>query len=203
MSNSRDPTRLRQGLNPLLTTSLGGFHNQLSTPLSAVSLASTHPYSAHTPASAIQPYNPQEWIGSPIAGPERTHQFPEPQGRFLRALSRRSQDSSSTCALQRKASRVSPLTSWPGNSVTAAAATSVQPSAWPAAREHVFRVRHGRQHVRGADTANQLSPAFARAALAGADLLSPASRLGRRARWQRRVEGPALRPPVAEPAQGA
>jgi hypothetical protein len=81
MSNARDPTRLRQGLNPLLTTSLGAYHNQLSTPLSAVSLASTHnPYSAQTPGSAIQPYNPQEWIASPAAGPERTHQFPESHG---------------------------------------------------------------------------------------------------------------------------
>ncbi|KAK2064867.1 hypothetical protein LY76DRAFT_12604 [Colletotrichum caudatum] len=75
MSNPRDPTRLRQGLNPLLTQSLGAYHNQISTPLSAVS--STHLHSAHTPASAIQPYNPQEWIASPATGPERSHQFPE------------------------------------------------------------------------------------------------------------------------------
>ena len=84
MSNGRDPARLRQGLNPLLTTSLGvgAYHNgQLGTPLSAVSLSSAHQFSAHTPGSAIQPYNPQEWIGSPVAGPERTHQFPESQGR--------------------------------------------------------------------------------------------------------------------------
>ncbi|WYZ35585.1 hypothetical protein EsH8_X_000232 [Colletotrichum jinshuiense] len=75
MSNPRDPTRLRQGLNPLLTQSLGAYHAQINTPLSAVS--STHLHSAHTPASAIQPYNPQEWISSPAAGPERAHQFPE------------------------------------------------------------------------------------------------------------------------------
>ncbi|CRK21005.1 hypothetical protein BN1708_003371 [Verticillium longisporum] len=82
MSNPRDPSRLRQGLNPLLTTSLGGYH-QSAAPLSAVSLSSTsHLQSAQptpTTGSAIQPYNPQEWIASPAAGPERTHQFPETQ----------------------------------------------------------------------------------------------------------------------------
>ncbi|KAK4147403.1 uncharacterized protein C8A04DRAFT_8956 [Dichotomopilus funicola] len=70
MSSSRDPTaRLRAGLNPLLTNSLGGFHNA-GTPVSALSVA---PHSAFTPGqtpmSAIQPYNPQEWIGSPQSGP--------------------------------------------------------------------------------------------------------------------------------------
>ncbi|KAK2012306.1 hypothetical protein LZ32DRAFT_678409 [Colletotrichum eremochloae] len=75
MSNPRDPTRLRQGLNPLLTQSLGAYHSQINTPLSTVS--STQLHSAHTPASAIQPYNPQEWIASPAHGPERPHQFPE------------------------------------------------------------------------------------------------------------------------------
>lgn len=81
MSNARDPARLRQGLNPLLTTSLGvgSFHNQ-HTPLSAVSLVSTQPFSAHTPASAIQPYNPQEWIASPVVGPERAQPFSDSQG---------------------------------------------------------------------------------------------------------------------------
>ncbi|WQF86180.1 hypothetical protein CDEST_11194 [Colletotrichum destructivum] len=75
MSNPRDPTRLRQGLNPLLTQSLGSYHGHANTPLSGVS--STYLHSAHTPASAIQPYNPQEWIASPATVPERPHQFPE------------------------------------------------------------------------------------------------------------------------------
>lgn len=71
MSSSRDPTaRLRAGLNPLLTNSLGGFGHNAGTPVSALSVA---PHSAFTPAqtpmSAIQPYNPQEWIGSPQPGP--------------------------------------------------------------------------------------------------------------------------------------
>ncbi|KAK1448867.1 hypothetical protein CMEL01_08182 [Colletotrichum melonis] len=79
MNNPRDPTRLRQGLNPLLTQSLGAYHNQVNTPLSAVSSSHLHS-AAHTPASAIQPYNPQEWIASPATGSERSHQshqFPE------------------------------------------------------------------------------------------------------------------------------
>jgi hypothetical protein len=89
MSAARDPTsRLRAGLNPLLTTSLGVYHNP-NTPLSAVSMTSQHALSAasHTPASAIQPYNPQEWIGSPVAGPgEQRHHFPpEPQGKNSRS----------------------------------------------------------------------------------------------------------------------
>ncbi|KAJ2898931.1 hypothetical protein MKZ38_003564 [Zalerion maritima] len=75
MSNlPRDPTRLRQGLNPLLTTSLAvsAFQNQVGSPSSAVS---SHQYStSQTPLSAIQPYNPQEWVASPTVGPERTHQ---------------------------------------------------------------------------------------------------------------------------------
>lgn len=84
MSATRDPTaRLRAGLNPLLTASLGaggGYHNQNSTPLSAVSMASPGVFSsAQTPQSAIQPYNPQQWIGSPVAPPERGHPFGEPQ----------------------------------------------------------------------------------------------------------------------------
>ncbi|KAI5859318.1 hypothetical protein GGS23DRAFT_607663 [Durotheca rogersii] len=70
-------SRLRQTLNPLRTTALGGFHNQLATPYSAASVAS--PYNTlnglQTPASSIQPYNPQEWAPSPAGGPERTHQF--------------------------------------------------------------------------------------------------------------------------------
>ncbi|KAI0120632.1 hypothetical protein BJ170DRAFT_589035 [Xylariales sp. AK1849] len=77
MTSARDSTsRLRQTLNPLLTTSLGGFHNQINTPHSAVSVSSpyTHPL-VHTPSSSIQPYNPQEWAPSPAAGPERTLQL--------------------------------------------------------------------------------------------------------------------------------
>ncbi|KAI1859109.1 hypothetical protein JX265_010586 [Neoarthrinium moseri] len=80
MTSARDSTsRLRQTLNPLLTTSLGGFHNnQLNTPHSAISATSPYVYSAvQTPASSIQPYNPQEWGPSPAV--ERTHQFPPPQ----------------------------------------------------------------------------------------------------------------------------
>lgn len=87
MASSRDPTaRLRAGLNPLLTASLGvgNYHpqNASNTPLSAVSMSSHGPFSSgQTPISAIQPYNPQEWIASPIAGTgaERVP-FQEPQG---------------------------------------------------------------------------------------------------------------------------
>jgi len=76
MSSARDPTaRLRAGLNPLLTASIGGYHpNQNNTPLSAVSMASgSHSSvnafsSGQTPVSAIQPYNPQQWIASPVPG---------------------------------------------------------------------------------------------------------------------------------------
>ncbi|KAI0400010.1 hypothetical protein F4802DRAFT_513298 [Xylaria palmicola] len=71
MASARDTSsRLRQNLNPLLTSALG-YHNQMNTPRSAV------PMSGLTPASSIQPYNPQEWIPSPAVGPERTHQYRE------------------------------------------------------------------------------------------------------------------------------
>lgn len=88
MASSRDPTaRLRAGLNPLLTASLGVYQNGQfanNTPLSAVSMASHGAFSsAQTPVSAIQPYNPQEWIASPIVGPgqDRMPQsFGDPQG---------------------------------------------------------------------------------------------------------------------------
>ncbi|UNI18218.1 hypothetical protein JDV02_004500 [Purpureocillium takamizusanense] len=82
MDSPRDQARLRQGLNPLTTSSLGLYNAQLNTPISAVSMASSHIHSAHTPASAIQPYNPQEWV--PPSGPappatmpstDRTRQF--------------------------------------------------------------------------------------------------------------------------------
>ncbi|KAM7204890.1 hypothetical protein V8F20_003352 [Naviculisporaceae sp. PSN 640] len=77
MSSSRDPTaRLRAGLNPLLTASLGvpyhGHGTNSNTPLSAISMTSHGAFSSNqsqTPVSAIQPYNPQEWIASPIVGP--------------------------------------------------------------------------------------------------------------------------------------
>lgn len=72
-------SRLRQTLNPLRTTALGGFHNQLNTPHSAISISSSHTFAGlHTPASSVQPYNPQEWVPSPVVGPERTRQFPQP-----------------------------------------------------------------------------------------------------------------------------
>ncbi|TPX18816.1 uncharacterized protein E0L32_011495 [Thyridium curvatum] len=83
MSSARDPTsRLRAGLNPLLTTSLGvgGYHNQAGTPVSAVSYTSNTPFSAQTPVSAIQPYNPQEWMGSPlVAADQRQHALMDAQ----------------------------------------------------------------------------------------------------------------------------
>lgn len=77
MASSRDTTRLRQGLNPLMTTALGSYNSsqQLTTPLSAVSMTSSHymPASANTP---IQPYNPQEWVATPATMPEqRTQPF--------------------------------------------------------------------------------------------------------------------------------
>ncbi|KAL2116012.1 hypothetical protein VTJ04DRAFT_10267 [Mycothermus thermophilus] len=77
MSSSRDPTaRLRAGLNPLLTASLGGFQHSVNTPVSALSVSSHGAFSSgQTPLSAIQPYNPQEWVSSPIAGP-----YADPQG---------------------------------------------------------------------------------------------------------------------------
>ncbi|KAL8393836.1 hypothetical protein RB595_003550 [Gaeumannomyces hyphopodioides] len=76
MSSGRDPTsRLRAGLNPLLTSSLGGYPNPSGTPLSAMSLTSHNGFGVSpTPVSAIQPYNPQEWIASPLPSSERSSQ---------------------------------------------------------------------------------------------------------------------------------
>ncbi|KAH8666570.1 hypothetical protein BX600DRAFT_275223 [Xylariales sp. PMI_506] len=76
MTSPRDSaSRLRQALNPLRTSSLGGF--QLNTPHSAISMSSTYSHSANlTPASSIQRYNPQEWAPSPTV--ERTHQLAPP-----------------------------------------------------------------------------------------------------------------------------
>lgn len=86
ISDNRDGSRLRQRLNPLLT-SLGAFSQQNSnTPLSAVSYSSNS-YNASTPASAIQPYNPQQWLPSPMAGPgpERGHQLSSPDSNGIRS----------------------------------------------------------------------------------------------------------------------
>lgn len=81
MTSARDNTsRLRQTLNPLLTSALG-YHSQLGTPRSAATISSPHALGLSTPASSIQPYNPQEWIPSPVVGPERMHQYP-PQSAF-------------------------------------------------------------------------------------------------------------------------
>ncbi|KAL7932698.1 hypothetical protein V8C35DRAFT_306468 [Trichoderma chlorosporum] len=66
-SSPRDPTRLRHALHPLSTTSLAGYGNQLVSPISAVSMASSHVQIIHAPGSAILPYNPQEWVASPAA----------------------------------------------------------------------------------------------------------------------------------------
>ncbi|KAL7913254.1 hypothetical protein GGI35DRAFT_284474 [Trichoderma velutinum] len=76
-SSPRDPTRLRHALHPLSTTSLAGYGNQLVSPISAVSMASSHVQTIHTPGSAILPYNPQEWVASPaaMAATERPLQF--------------------------------------------------------------------------------------------------------------------------------
>ncbi|KAL6866647.1 hypothetical protein J3F83DRAFT_116984 [Trichoderma novae-zelandiae] len=66
-TSPRDPTRLRHALHPLSTSSLAGYGNQLVSPISAVSMASSHVQTIHTPGSAILPYNPQEWVASPAA----------------------------------------------------------------------------------------------------------------------------------------
>ncbi|EGR46746.1 uncharacterized protein TRIREDRAFT_79931 [Trichoderma reesei QM6a] len=66
-TSPRDPARLRHALHPLSTSSLAGYGNQLVSPISAVSMASSQVQAIHTPASAILPYNPQEWVASPAA----------------------------------------------------------------------------------------------------------------------------------------
>ncbi|QPC72645.1 hypothetical protein HYE68_003397 [Fusarium pseudograminearum] len=72
---SRDPARLRQGLLPLTTTP-GIYNNHLQTPISAVSMTSSHYHSAaQTPGSSIQPYNPQEWAPTQAAVAERAVQY--------------------------------------------------------------------------------------------------------------------------------
>ncbi|KAJ4012909.1 hypothetical protein NW752_006181 [Fusarium irregulare] len=72
---SRDPARLRQGLLPLTTTP-GIYNNHLNTPISAVSMTSSHYHSAaQTPGSSIQPYNPQEWAPTQAAVAERAVQY--------------------------------------------------------------------------------------------------------------------------------
>jgi hypothetical protein len=59
--------------------------------VSALSVSSHGAFSSgQTPLSAIQPYNPQEWISSPIAGPvpdrmqhvQAAQSFQEPQSGF-------------------------------------------------------------------------------------------------------------------------
>src|SRR5687768_927237 len=81
---SRDPARLRQGLLPLTTTP-GIYNNHLSTPISAVSMTSSHYHSAaQTPGSSIQPSNPQEWAPTQAAVAERAVQYAgEVQGKWL------------------------------------------------------------------------------------------------------------------------
>lgn len=80
MNDNRDPRALRPRLNPLLTSSLGPYpHQSNNTPISAMSFSSNS-HNAPTPVSAIQPYNPQEWLPSPMPGPgpERGHQLSSP-----------------------------------------------------------------------------------------------------------------------------
>lgn len=88
MTDNRDVSRLRQRLNPLLT-SLGGYSQHSHTPVSAVSYSSNS-YMASTPASAIQPYNPQQWIPSPMPGsdPERAQvqQMSSPESNGTKAF---------------------------------------------------------------------------------------------------------------------
>ncbi|ROT34884.1 hypothetical protein SODALDRAFT_284655 [Sodiomyces alkalinus F11] len=80
MNHPREPPRLRQGLNPLVTSSLGGHYHPHGVPLSAVSLTSSNLFALQTPVnSAIQPYNPQEWVGSPVVSADRSHPFPDSQ----------------------------------------------------------------------------------------------------------------------------
>ncbi|KAH7161427.1 hypothetical protein EDB81DRAFT_641683 [Dactylonectria macrodidyma] len=84
MTSPRDPTQLRLGLNPLATTALGGYTNPHGTPISAISMTSSHLHSVQTPASTIQPYNPQQWVAAPAGGPERPAQYvPEAQGKLV------------------------------------------------------------------------------------------------------------------------
>lgn len=87
MNDNREGSRLRQRLNPLLT-SLGGFSHNSNTPVSSVSYSSNS-YNASTPASAIQPYNPQQWIPSPMPGPhpERSQQLGSPDSNGIQSFS--------------------------------------------------------------------------------------------------------------------
>ncbi|KAF4972440.1 hypothetical protein FSARC_1007 [Fusarium sarcochroum] len=76
MTSARDPARLRHGLLPITTTSIGVYNNSLHTPISAVSMSSSHFQSAaQTPGSGIQPYNPQEWAPTQAAVAERAVQY--------------------------------------------------------------------------------------------------------------------------------
>ena len=82
MGSSGDHARLRHALSPLRTTALDPFavtaqqhQQQLNTPMSAISMASSSIYSPQSTGSALQPYNPQEWMPPlNIAGAERPQQ---------------------------------------------------------------------------------------------------------------------------------
>ena len=64
-----------------MTSSLGSYsqhqyQHQLNTPISAISMASSHlTTTQHTPSSAIQPYNPQEWVASPAQSVDHQHRY--------------------------------------------------------------------------------------------------------------------------------
>ncbi|EQK97952.1 hypothetical protein OCS_06336 [Ophiocordyceps sinensis CO18] len=82
-----DAARLRHGLSPLTTSSLASHvANHLNTPISAVSMTSSHIHSAHMSGGPIQPYNPQEWVSPPpVSSPVPTsnwtrHIEHDPQG---------------------------------------------------------------------------------------------------------------------------
>ncbi|KKA29227.1 hypothetical protein TD95_000949 [Thielaviopsis punctulata] len=63
MADIREPSRLRSMLNPLRTSVIGSTAPPQMVPLSAASITSSS--YMQSPASSIQPYNPQEWIGAP------------------------------------------------------------------------------------------------------------------------------------------
>ncbi|KUI73131.1 hypothetical protein VM1G_09058 [Cytospora mali] len=69
MNENRDHRGLHQRLNPLLTSSIGSFSQQPANtpPISALSFSS-NPHNVPTPVSAMQPYDPREWIPSPMPG---------------------------------------------------------------------------------------------------------------------------------------
>ncbi|KAF5262849.1 hypothetical protein RAB80_008353 [Fusarium oxysporum f. sp. vasinfectum] len=109
---SHEAARLRQGLLPLTTTSVGAFNNPLHTPISAVSMSSSHFHSAvQTPGSSIQPYNPQEWVPTQAAVAERAVQYAgEVQGNVANAASTIQSAQKSTAASHEYRLRL--YTSW-------------------------------------------------------------------------------------------